>query len=131
MHGRKPSGRIVNMYSKDFLNYCVLFLTDHGRTDILIIYKAHHKYLRVVYVFFSRYGQCFKEPGESAYIDLLFLAHFFMSFVIYVDLHEHLLLTIGVAPITQYTHLRYKNCDTQGSAPNVVKVISHTTRNCS
>ena len=35
---------------------------------------------------------------------------------------------IGVAPIT---HVRNKNSNTQGSSPNVVKVISHTTRNCS
>ena len=27
---------------------------------------------------------------------------------------------IGVAPITQYTHFRYKNSNTQGSSPNVV-----------
>ena len=38
---------------------------------------------------------------------------------------------IGVAPITQYTHMRYNNSNTQGSSPNVVKVIFHTLRNCS
>ena len=38
---------------------------------------------------------------------------------------------IGVAPITQYVHVRNKNSNTQGSSPNVVKVISNTTRNCS
>ena len=131
MHGRKSLGRVVNMYSKNILNYCVLFLTDHGRTDILIIYKARHKYLRVVYVFFSRYGQCFKGAWRIRLYRPVLCGIFLMSFVICVDLHEHLLLTIGVAPITQYTHLRYKNCDTQGSSPNVVKVIWHTTRNCS
>ena len=31
---------------------------------------------------------------------------------------------IGVAPITQYMHERNKNTNTQGSSPNVVKVIS-------
>ena len=31
---------------------------------------------------------------------------------------------IGVAPITQYTHVRDKNSNTQGTSPNVVKVIS-------
>ena len=30
---------------------------------------------------------------------------------------------IGVAPITQYTHVRNRNSITQGSSPNVVKVI--------
>ena len=38
---------------------------------------------------------------------------------------------IGLAPITQYTHVRDKNSNTQGSSRNVVEVISHTTRNCS
>ena len=31
---------------------------------------------------------------------------------------------IGVAPITQYTHVRNKNNNTQESSPYVVKVIS-------
>ena len=39
--------------------------------------------------------------------------------------------TIGAAPITQYTHVRNKNSNTRGSSPNVVKVIFHTSRNCS
>ena len=38
---------------------------------------------------------------------------------------------IGVAPIMQYTHVRYTNSNTQGSSPNVAKVIFHTLRNCS
>ena len=38
---------------------------------------------------------------------------------------------IGVAPISQYTHVRNKKSNTQGNSPNVVKVISHTKRNCS
>ena len=39
---------------------------------------------------------------------------------------------IGVAPITQVTHVRNKkNSNTQWSSPNVVKVIFHTLRNCS
>ena len=29
---------------------------------------------------------------------------------------------IGVGPITQYTHVRYKNSNTQWSSPNAVKV---------
>ena len=40
-------------------------------------------------------------------------------------------LHIGVAPIKQYTHMRNKKTNTQGSSPYVVKVIFHTTRNCS
>ena len=32
----------------------------------------------------------------------------------------------SVAPITQFTHMRYKNSNTQGSSPYVVKVIFHT-----
>ena len=45
---------------------------------------------------------------------------------------EHFpIANIGVAPITQYTHVRNKNSKTQGSSPNVVKVIFHTTRNFS
>ena len=40
-------------------------------------------------------------------------------------------IDIGVAPITQYTYMRNKNSSTQGSSPNVVKVIFHTIRNCS
>ena len=32
-------------------------------------------------------------------------------------------LCTGVAPITQYTYLRNKNSNTQGSSPNVVKVL--------
>ena len=38
---------------------------------------------------------------------------------------------IGLAPITQYTHVCIKNSNTQGSSTNVVKVIFDTTRNCS
>ena len=38
---------------------------------------------------------------------------------------------ISVAPITQYTHVRNKNSNTQGSSPYVVKVLFHTLRNCS
>ena len=30
---------------------------------------------------------------------------------------------IGVAPIAQYTYMRYKRSNTQGSSPNVVKVF--------
>ena len=30
---------------------------------------------------------------------------------------------IGVAPVTQYAHVRNKNSKTQGSSPYVVKVI--------
>ena len=32
-------------------------------------------------------------------------------------------ICIGVAPITQYTHVRNKNSNTQGSSPNEVRVI--------
>ena len=39
--------------------------------------------------------------------------------------------TIGVASIMQYMYMHNKNSNTQGSSPNVVKVIFHTTRNCS
>ena len=39
--------------------------------------------------------------------------------------------SIGVAPITHYTHMRKKNRNTHGSSPNVVKVIFHAIRNCS
>ena len=38
---------------------------------------------------------------------------------------------VGVAPITQYTHVRKKKSNTQGSSPYVVKVIFNTLRNCS
>ena len=38
---------------------------------------------------------------------------------------------IGVAPIMQYMQVRNKKSNTQGSSPNVVKVIAHTTQNCS
>ena len=35
------------------------------------------------------------------------------------------LLNIGVAPITQYTHVCYKNSNTQGRSPNMVNVTFH------
>ena len=38
-------------------------------------------------------------------------------------------LIIGVAPSTQYTHMRNKNSNTQGDSPNVVKVIFHPSGN--
>ena len=38
---------------------------------------------------------------------------------------------IGVAPITQYTHMRNKNSNIQGGSLNVIKVIFHTIRYCS
>ena len=36
--------------------------------------------------------------------------------------------TIGVAPITQYTHMRNKTSNIQGGSPNVIKVIFHTLK---
>ena len=48
-----------------------------------------------------------------------------------VKKYETFSINIGVAPITQYTHVRNKNSNTQGSSPNVVKVVFHTLRNCS
>ena len=35
-----------------------------------------------------------------------------------------LVIFIGVAPITQHTHVHTKNSNAQGSSPDVVKVIS-------
>ena len=40
-------------------------------------------------------------------------------------------IIIGVAPITQYMHVRNKNSNTQGSSPIVANVILNTLRNCS
>ena len=37
----------------------------------------------------------------------------------------------GVASITQVTHVRNKNSNIQGKSLNVIKVLFHTTRNCS
>ena len=39
--------------------------------------------------------------------------------------------SIGVAPITQVTHVRNKNSNTQVRSLNAIKMISHTIRNCS
>ena len=54
--------------------------------------------------------------------------------VVGMRLHLHNLcistLCIGVAPITQYTHMG-NNSNIQGNSPNVVKGIFHTLRNCS
>ena len=36
-----------------------------------------------------------------------------------------MLISIGLAPITQYTHLHNKNSNIQGSSTDVVKVIFH------
>ena len=38
------------------------------------------------------------------------------------------ILRTGVAPIRKYRYVRNKNSNTQGSSPNVVKVISYTTQ---
>ena len=38
---------------------------------------------------------------------------------------------IGIASITRYTHVHDKKSNAQGSSSNVIKVISHTTSNCS
>ena len=40
-------------------------------------------------------------------------------------------MLIGVASITQVTHVCDKNSNTQGSSPNVVKMIFHTLSNWS
>ena len=40
-------------------------------------------------------------------------------------------ICIGVAPITQHTHVRNKKSNIQGRSPNVVKTIFHTLRNYS
>ena len=39
--------------------------------------------------------------------------------------------SIGVAPVMQYMHARNRNSNTQGSSPNVVKVVFYTLKNCS
>ena len=44
---------------------------------------------------------------------------------------KHIVNSIGVTPITQYTHACNKNCNTPGNSPDVIKVIFHTLRNCS
>ena len=38
---------------------------------------------------------------------------------------------IGIAPITQITHMHNKNSNIQGRSLNVIKVIFHTIRNSS
>ena len=38
-------------------------------------------------------------------------------------------LIIGVAPSTQFTHIRNKNSNTQEDSPNVVEVIFHPSGN--
>ena len=53
------------------------------------------------------------------------------GFTVYQINIQHAVNMIGVAPIMQYTHMRNKNSNTQGSSPKVVKVIFHTTRNFS
>ena len=50
----------------------------------------------------------------------------FLSLKIYF-----VLANIGVAPISQPTHVRDKNSNIQGRSPNVVKVTFHTIRKCS
>ena len=55
-----------------------------------------------------------------------------LQYLLKDPLHQRVLISIiGAAPITKFTHVRNKNSNTQGSSPNVVNVISHTTRNCS
>ena len=54
-----------------------------------------------------------------------------LSHYLYVQTMISFFIYIGVVPIMQYTHVRNKNSNTQGSSPNVVKVIFHTLRNCS
>ena len=49
----------------------------------------------------------------------------------YTEMYETVVVYIGVAPITQITHVRNKNSSTQGSSPNVIEVIFHAIRNCS
>ena len=39
--------------------------------------------------------------------------------------------SIGIAPITQVTHVRNKNSNIQGRSLYVIKVIFHTIKNCS
>ena len=46
------------------------------------------------------------------------------------DYADSLCFLIGVAPITQVTHVRIKISNIQGSL-NVIKVIFHTIKNCS
>ena len=45
------------------------------------------------------------------------------------DYADTLCFLIGVAPITQVTHVRNKNSNIQGSL-NVIKVIVHAIKNC-
>ena len=56
-----------------------------------------------------------------------------VSYILLTELSSHGYHTffIGVAHITQYTHVRNKNSNTQESSPNVVKVIFHYLGNCS
>ena len=56
------------------------------------------------------------SPIQRIKIDFKFFMTFLLGCLLY-----HL---IGMAPITQYTHVCNNNRTTQGSSPNVVKVIS-------
>ena len=47
-------------------------------------------------------------------------------FFLYPDDNDN----IGVAPITQATHVRNEKSNIQGRSLNVIKVIFHTIRNC-
>ena len=49
----------------------------------------------------------------------------------FVVVLQSTMLNIGIAPITQVTHMHNKNSNIQGRSPNVIKVLFHTIRNCS
>ena len=53
----------------------------------------------------------------------------FLYFNVWV--YSTCVIDIGVATITQVTHVRNKNSNIQGRSLNVIKVSFHTIMNCS
>ena len=87
------------------------------------------------WIIFTRYGSL----GQIQLTQDLLLGQYEIkilvnNIIIWINLNIIVLLlelNIGVARITQYMAMHKKNSNTQGSSPNVVKVIFHTLTNCS
>ena len=115
-----------------FVSLLVLQSSRLGRESGLLYLSCFLNVMSLVRSFPLSYGamgwsvEC--DYGISSSIHLILSNNLTSSHAYLVCLHL-CSYSNGVAPITQYTHVRNKNSNTQGSSRYMLKVIVHTFKN--
>ena len=113
------------MESCPFMDFIHIDSDGRCRSKVLTLCLLAANFVILLTTFSSRFHpECQVDPNLHRYTTLSTNLK-----IIWVQQAEW--LSIGLAPITQYSPVRDKNNNTQGSAPNVVKFNFHTLRNCS